>query len=192
MHGTADDRGRSRIARATRPTCWPRLTGLIGTGFHLYNVGKRPGGFCWQNLFYGAPLGAPMAILLSGLLGFCSERVRDNAPGTDPRSSACPPAGRWRRSSAPGLLGTAARPGLLHFRGAYHNPVMFLPVTRAAGRRAFCSPVAQRPVVHAASIACTRWWLRLTGAHRLRRRRLPRLRRVAATWAAGATGARTC
>ena len=26
-------------------------TGLIGTGFHLYNVTKRPGGFSWLNLF---------------------------------------------------------------------------------------------------------------------------------------------
>ena len=56
-------------------------TGLIGTGFHIYNVGKKTGGFCWQNLFYRAPLGAPMAILLSGLVGFCSERVRDSARG---------------------------------------------------------------------------------------------------------------
>ena len=28
-----------------------------------------------------------------------------------------------------GLLGTTAEAGLLHFRGAYHDPFMFLPVT---------------------------------------------------------------
>ena len=42
------------------------LTGLVGTGFHIYNVGKAPGGVCWQNLFYGAPLGAPVAMVLVG------------------------------------------------------------------------------------------------------------------------------
>ena len=31
--------------------------------------------------------------------------------------------------SGAGLLGTVGEAGLLHFRGAYHNPVMFLPVT---------------------------------------------------------------
>jgi hypothetical protein len=51
------------------------VTSLVGTGFHFYNVGKKTSGLSWQNLFYGAPLGAPFAILLSGLIGFCSERV---------------------------------------------------------------------------------------------------------------------
>ncbi len=69
------------------------LTGVVGTGFHLYNVGKRPGGFCWQNLFYAAPLGAPAAISLSGLVGFLAERVRDNQPGTLPTVLGLP-AGR--------------------------------------------------------------------------------------------------
>ena len=34
----------------------------------------------WLNLLYGAPLGAPMALLLSGLLGFAAERVRNHPP----------------------------------------------------------------------------------------------------------------
>ncbi len=54
------------------------LTGVIGTGFHLYNITKKPGGLCWQNLFYSAPIGAPAALSLSGLKGFLSERVRAN------------------------------------------------------------------------------------------------------------------
>ncbi len=33
------------------------LIGVAGGGFHLYNVTKREGGFSWNNLFYGAPLG---------------------------------------------------------------------------------------------------------------------------------------
>ena len=45
------------------------LTGIVGTGFHLYNITKKPGGFCWQNLFYSAPIGAPAALSLSGADG---------------------------------------------------------------------------------------------------------------------------
>ena len=36
-----------------------------------------------------------------------------------------------------GLLGTTAEAGLLHFRGAFHNPAMLLPVTLPPARRRF-------------------------------------------------------
>jgi hypothetical protein len=73
-HGTNDERPdihrvRHAIAVAAAGT------GLIGTGFHIWNVLKRPGRLDWQNLFYGAPVGAPMAILLARLLGTAAERV---------------------------------------------------------------------------------------------------------------------
>ena len=74
------------------------LTGVAGTGFHVYNIAKRPGGFAWQNLFYGAPLGAPMAMLLSGLLGYYSERVRENPAGTN--AARVRPAGGSRACRA--------------------------------------------------------------------------------------------
>src|SRR5487761_1872041 len=51
-------------------------TGIVGTGFHLYNITKRPGGFGWLNLFYAAPLGAPAALSLAGLLGTAAHRLR--------------------------------------------------------------------------------------------------------------------
>ena len=92
IHGTTD---RRRAAHVVRDTTYlvAAATGLIGTGFHIYNVTKKAGGFSWQNLFYGAPLGAPMAILLSGLIGFCSERVRETPRGTTPAIFGFP-AGR--------------------------------------------------------------------------------------------------
>ncbi|HZV04163.1 MAG TPA: hypothetical protein VE999_03645 [Gemmataceae bacterium] len=125
-HGTADKRPAAHRLRDSTYTL-AAATGLIGTAFHLYNVGKRVGGFRWQNLFYGAPLGAPMAILLSGLLGFCSERARRNAPQATIFKI---PAGRAIASvTSAGLLGTTAEAGLLHFRGAFQDPFMFLPVT---------------------------------------------------------------
>jgi hypothetical protein len=127
VHGTGDMRP---IAHRARDAIYllAAATGLLGSGFHLYNVGKRVGGFSWQNLFYGAPIGAPMAILLSGLLGFCSERVRE-AKQTRPRIFRLPAGRTVAAVAGAGLLGTTGEAGLLHFRGAYHNPFMAVPVT---------------------------------------------------------------
>ena len=127
IHGTADLRP---VAHRLRDATYllAAATGLIGTGFHIYNIGRKVGGFSWQNLFYGAPLGAPMAILLSGLVGFCSERVRESAPGTRPEIFDLPAGRTTAAVVGAGLLGTAGEAGLLHFRGAYHNPFMLLPV----------------------------------------------------------------
>jgi hypothetical protein len=45
------------------------LAGLVGFGFHVKNMRSRSGGFSWQNLFYGAPLVAPLQLSGQGLLG---------------------------------------------------------------------------------------------------------------------------
>ena len=128
VHGTSDSR---RGAHAMRDILYAvaAATGLIGTGFHIYNVGKKIGGFCWQNLFYQAPLGAPLAILLSGLVGFCSERVRDSRAGATPTIFESARRPHHGAVMGAGLLGTTGEAGLMHFRGAFHNPFMILPVT---------------------------------------------------------------
>jgi hypothetical protein len=92
--------------------------GAAGVGFHLYNIGKRVGGFSWQNLFYAAPIGAPAALAWSGLLGRLAE------------GGNRPPKGRLIGGlTALGLAGTVAEVALLHFRGAFQNPAMFIPLT---------------------------------------------------------------
>lgn len=105
------------------------LTGIVGTGFHIYNVTKQVGGFSWQNVFYRAPLGAPAAMSLSGLIGFLSERLRDNLPGRAPKIAGVDAGRVIAGLTGASLLGTTAEAGLLHFRGAFHNPAMVLPVT---------------------------------------------------------------
>ena len=42
----------------------------------------------WHNLFYAAPLGAPAALSLAGVLGLLAERVRDTRAGDRRRCSA--------------------------------------------------------------------------------------------------------
>jgi hypothetical protein len=99
--------------------------GLAGTAFHAYNVTRRPGGLSWANLFYAAPLGAPAALALAGLLGQAAGRVQAGEP-----MLAGLPAGRALCAlTGAGLAGTSAEAALLHFRGAYHHPAMWLPVT---------------------------------------------------------------
>ena len=159
FHGHKDSAPRAHWARDI-VYALAGLTGVIGTGFHLYNVGKRPGGFCWQNLFYGAPLGAPAAILLAGMTGFLAERVRDNAPDAPPDVLGLPAGRMVAALTGVGLVGTAMEAGLLHFRGAFHNPAMLLPVTAPPAAAAMLGAAAlgradrPRPV--------TRLWLRFT------------------------------
>ncbi len=127
VHGTADTRASAHRARDA-VYALAAATGVAGTAFHAYNVGKRPAGFVWQNLFYGAPLGAPAAILLSGLLGVYSERLREHH-GPRPRVFGLPAGRALAGLVGVGLLGTSGEAGLLHFRGAFQNPAMLAPVT---------------------------------------------------------------
>lgn len=158
FHGTSDMRP---VAHKMRDGTYllAALTGLVGTGFHVYNVGKKLGGFCWQNLFYAAPLGAPMAMLLSGLVGYCSERVRESNPGASPKIFELPAGRAMAGVIGAGLLGTTGEAGLLHFRGAFHNPFMALPVTLPpVGAMLLASAAAGGP---GRDHKVARWWMRL-------------------------------
>jgi hypothetical protein len=160
-HGLAD---RGQDAQLLRDVAYSAaiLTGLGGTAFHVYNVRKRPGGLSWENPFYGAPLGAPSAMLLSGLMGFMAERVRGTTPGRTSRFLGLPTGRLTAALTALGLLGTTGEAALLHFRGAYHDPFMYVPITLAPvaagamGELALGKPRRNRTL--------SRWWLRLTAA----------------------------
>jgi hypothetical protein len=61
--------------------------------------------------------------------------------------------------TAAGLLGTTAEAGFLHFRGAYHNPLMFIPVTIPPAAALVMTEIACGKPRNG---AVSRWWLRLT------------------------------
>jgi len=161
IHGSGDDR---RVLHPVRDAAYAAaaLIGLIGTGFHIYNVGKKPGGFSLQNLFYSAPIGAPGALVVSGALGLLAERTRDNSPRAAPAIAGVDAGRVVAAGTAVGLLGAAAEAGLLHLRGAYHDPFMFLPVTVPPLGAALLSAAAVGRARD--SHRLTRWWLRLTAA----------------------------
>jgi hypothetical protein len=105
------------------------LTGLAGFGFHIYNISRQIGGWSWGNVFYKAPVGAPMAIHLAGLLGLTASHVANEHEGTDRRLFGIPTGRVLGLGVAGALFGTAAEAALLHFRGAFHSRYMYLPVT---------------------------------------------------------------
>lgn len=158
-HGNADSRPAAHRVR-DGVYVLAGATGLVGTGFHIWNVARKPGGFTWQNLFYAAPLGAPAALALSGAMGFLAERVRDTMPGRSPTILGLAAGRVVGSATAVGLLGTMAEAGLLHFRGAYQNPFMYAPVSippltaAAMGVAVLGRSGQRRPLV--------RGWLRLT------------------------------
>ncbi|MGH7012238.1 MAG: hypothetical protein ACREEX_15500, partial [Caulobacteraceae bacterium] len=118
------------------------LVSAAGGLFHLYNVGKKPGGFSLNNFFYQAPLGAPFALMLSGALGFLSERVR----GKRGAKIVGIPAGRALGAmAAGGIAGTVAEAGFLHYRGAFQNPAMFVPVIAPPAAAAALAAATARP-----------------------------------------------
>lgn len=102
-------------------------TGAAGLGLHLRNVARRPGGFSLNNLFYAAPLGAPGALLVAGALGLLSRRI---GAASTPEPATVERHGREAALFTAGALaGQTAEVALLHLRGAFHDPFMWLPVT---------------------------------------------------------------
>lgn len=158
IHGATRETNRSEPVRDAAYLTAAAI-GTIGTGAHLYNVSKRPGGLSWLNFFYSAPIGAPAALILSGLLGFAAERVRDAPPFRNPTIFGFPAGRLLSGFTALGLLGTTGEAGLLHFRGAFQNPFMMLPVSL---------PPAAAAVLAGATAAPTRrnrkWARRWLGA----------------------------
>lgn len=135
-------------------------TGLAGLGYHLYNVAKREGGISLANLFYAAPLGAPAAIATSGAFAMAAARlVAEAEAGSPPTLLRRPAAIPLAIGATVALLGTAAEAALLHFRGAFHDPFMFVPVTLPPTAAAVLAAALLRPRLRRAA----RLLLRLTG-----------------------------
>jgi hypothetical protein len=126
-----------------------RTVGLVGLGFHVFNIAKRPGRLSWHNLFYGAPFGAPAALTLSGAIGDAAEQL--DAPRQGGRRLFGLPFGRGLAALASfGLAGTAAEAALFHYRGQFQNPFMWLPVSlppvaSALAAKAAVAPGERRP-----------------------------------------------
>ncbi|MGB7077389.1 MAG: hypothetical protein WBD53_09385, partial [Xanthobacteraceae bacterium] len=94
------------------------------------------------------------------LIGRGAEQVRDTAPLDDATVLGLPAGRMLAAVTAAGLAGTVGEAGLLHFRGAYHDPAMLLPVTVPPLASAALAAAALRPSRNVNRLA--RWWLRMT------------------------------
>lgn len=104
------------------------VTGIIGAGFHhYYGIVGKPGGYGWllHNLLYQAPQLAPLSLSAVGALAIIA------AEGLHGASQL---AGLRLQSGALvvvalALTGAALQASLLHYRGAFNNPLMYAPLT---------------------------------------------------------------
>jgi hypothetical protein len=102
-------------------------SGLIGAGYHhWYGISTKPGGYRWllHHLMHHAPPLAPLGLVTAGALEVLAAL---GASGTAQLF------GMPIRALALGvvsvtLLGATLQVGLLHYRGAYNNPAMYMPV----------------------------------------------------------------
>lgn len=159
LHGALDGRVAPHPARDAIYAL-AAVTGVVGLGFHAYNINKRPGGWSWLNLFYAAPIGAPFALTLAGFLGRGAEKARSLDARRQTKALGLPLQRLLAGVSAAGLIGTAGEAALLHFRGAYHNPAMVLPVSVPPLAATLLGAAAVSPSRKTHRLA--RWCLKLT------------------------------
>ena len=103
-------------------------TGVIGAAYHhYYGIAEKAGGYKWllHYLMYGAPQLAPLALTATGALAVIA------ANGMAGRSAVL---GMELRSALLGtvaiaIAGAVAQAGVLHYRGAFNNPLMYVPFT---------------------------------------------------------------
>lgn len=126
------------------------FSGLTGTAFHVYNIAKQPGGWSLHNLFHAAPAGAPAALVLAAVLGKYADTLVGRTDGT--QILGMPAEMPVALTAAVGLCGTTAETALLHYRGAFQNPAMYIPV--------IAPPLAAALLVVAVVIAPHSAWLR--------------------------------
>lgn len=105
------------------------LSGAMGLGFHARNLIRQVGGIGWNNLFHGAPVGAPGALILAGTLGVAADRLAERKSAQTDDANRLAAARTLGGLAAAGIVATTAEAWLLHFRGAFHHPAMLLPVT---------------------------------------------------------------
>jgi hypothetical protein len=104
------------------------IAGIIGTGFHhYYGVVEKPGGYRWllHQLMLHAPPLAPLSQAALGALLILAGRMAGGAT----TAFGIPISALIIEVCALTIVGAVAQSAILHYRGAYNNPLMYVPVT---------------------------------------------------------------
>jgi hypothetical protein len=102
-------------------------SGVVGAGYHhWYGITTKPGGYHWllHHLMHHAPPLAPLALSTAGALEVLAALGTSGSAqvwGIPLRALALTVVGVT-------LVGAAMQAGLLHYRGAYNNAAMYIPV----------------------------------------------------------------
>jgi hypothetical protein len=118
---------RAAITAAVASGWLALLAGLIGAGYHhWYGVTTKPGGYRWllHHLMHHAPPLAPLTLALAGSLAVLGATGASGAGAF----LGIPIQAFTLGTVGIGLLGLASAAGLLHYRGAFNNAAMYLPV----------------------------------------------------------------
>jgi hypothetical protein len=118
---------RAAITAAVASGWLALLAGLIGSGYHhWYGVTTKPGGYRWllHHLMHHAPPLAPLTLALAGSLAVLGATGASGAG----EFLGFPIQALTLGTVGTGLLGLASAAGLLHYRGAFNNAAMYLPV----------------------------------------------------------------
>jgi len=103
-------------------------SGIVGFGFHhFYGILKKPAGYSWllHYLMYGAPQVAPLGLSANGILALITARgltKETEIYGFDLHAAL-------QVFVAVSLFGAILQAGILHYRGAFNNPLMYVPLT---------------------------------------------------------------
>lgn len=117
------------IEVALRGAGWLAIaTGLIGFGVHhYYGVIRKPGGYrrALNSVMYGAPPLAPLALTAMGVFALIISQGLLGAT----QLAGVPIRTALLATVVICLLGAIVQAALLHFRGAFNNPLMYAPLT---------------------------------------------------------------
>lgn len=156
--------GAAWATTALRRAAWLAVaTGGVGFLFHhYYGIAKKPGGYKWllHYLMYGAPQLAPPALALMGVLAIIAARGLAGEVSVAGLSLR----GALFGAVAVALSGAVLQAGLLHYRGAFNNPAMYLPFAApalAAGASAWAALAPHGAAL--AALAILLWLTLLTG-----------------------------
>jgi hypothetical protein len=125
-------------------------SGVVGAGYHhWYGITTKPGGYHWllHHLMHHAPPLAPLALATAGaleVLAALGTSGSDHLWGISLRALAVTVVGVT-------LVGAAMQAALLHYRGAYNNVAMYIPVVVlpvAAGAVFLSAAASDNPTVH--------------------------------------------
>jgi len=149
------------VNTALRAIGWLAVaSGIVGFWFHhYYGMAKKPGGYKWllHYLMYGAPQLAPLALACMGVLALIAAHGlmgEANFAGLSIRAAML-------ALVAVALAGAILQAAILHYRGAFNNPVMYAPLTVPVLAAVACVWAAIAPSDVALNLLASLLWLTL-------------------------------